>query len=1723
MAATIFVISSLMFMQFPVTLTIDAFMSKPGNISFLILFDIHRTRLDNGSCTDVDYSVLEIAHGINWISTAVSLEKETVPGFLLFDTCGSPERALQTLASSLFDGGCIAGDNSTIAGVFSYTSQAVSDTIENLLSPTGILHLDVRQQFQPTTTVRAQPESHLSVTLPSKRKVEAAVELLKMLNWMYITTISDNMEATKAERDLLEKDVKERGVCIKDSLTVVSGNINRTQLSSIGTKAIVIFVSENSLAEQIAGLVTTESISLVLGQGVESALLNNELYLEDEYPSLNGFVKYFSSETWNATDWDQITKDYLVTKHGCLLNTTTNIFDCLVNTTEQYLLLRTKKRDMHKVLGAYKILWAAGKHVVSRGCGVQTGVNKCPSLLDAVKITIGGTGVLAGEAVEEIADDAYNVSLWWVQQGHAQKVGRFVNEYVVSNASLQVSSMEYFATSKCFGDCQECSSCESALNSDIPILFIPGDIFVIASVPVHEPGSECRSWSWKGLEVTEALLYGLNSSRSSVLEVGLLVVDSCGSDLKGDLILSEIERCPFKSSRNSTLKVNGRNSAVPILLNESPRSYFLKSTTDSKTRFVVTNSGIYFKELKFDRYISATVALFKELAWNYIAVIHSSDDLSKILLSEFLRAFDNNSVCVSSLIKFDAGSTNSNLIVRAFMDIPRDSTVVIFITNEMDTSNAIETLKNITNSSLMHYIFYPWIQDDHESSIFSELPAGSILIEPYQTQSDADFTAYLNALTGYNNNRNSWWSRFHETLYGCEINVNPKSFAQTCDNITHTVNKLRSNPMSYYVQQMMRTIASALQDLAGSLCLNGTVPCDKFREKIHDPTANISDFSSLSEFYSNGEMKVPLQISNYQTVNSTTIKVIRVAQYDVFGKFTSAGSSWSMQNSKGDLLKAESVCKGWCPRCVACNGSIKPNQEFSHISGDVLLTGFFPMRNTGDLTLSCGTYAIQRGSATLADAFLFAIRTFKDLFPRILTNVSVGSLIFDTCSNAVLADQMLLNFETCHLSLNTEYDSHPPSPFIVPGYIFQGTTLETQSAREDIQRINKLGIFVDDDGILSIASMGSIFGTNINSSFHVVIEFVYAMNWDYVTLITSGDNSAEFNSFRDIAMMRNICIDVHSQISSSNSKSFLNALDVVRNSSANVVIVFASDLEIRSLFQPLVSQPALVKTWIVSKESRTSIKKFGDLLLPLGSILIQSDGTTNAAYQTYLSNLESGNPSVDTGNPWLQKFATTGKIQMGDLLNSAASAIIKSVFIMLHAIDGAYNKLCPLRNGLCKDFAREGNAETVKQLKNVFFEYQGEKVNLAEGSLNLALYTLYNSQAKGFQSIGTWKEGILEINKAEIKSYDSNIFELPTPRNSNCYKSCRCINVKEKVTPVVSISSQPYGPDRIYGETTASFIPDLWRIIVLIIACSGAAITLILMLFILSKVCTGALIRRYIILGILLLVAIVFLFISIFPFLFSPSESGCGMRFFAHGFSYAFAFAIILTKMMTLRDYRYIGLGGEISRLNQVLSVFFLTGVQIAIGVQWWVLKRPFFIEEKYSKVTANTTENITYYACEFQRIDFVAYNVYVMLLVVVCSLYGILVRKESKNMGEARLLLIFSWTSVGIWTSWIIVFFVLPRQHSEFIVSLEMLVSAVAMLAIIYLPKLTTIAKLKYDVSERESGEKSRQNGYKIDSGFYFERPYSLPETLDNTDSFLNKYQGYPRSLQTFDTSLSY
>lgn len=371
-----------------------------------------------------------------------------------------------------------------------------------------------------------------------------------------------------------------------------------------------------------------------------------------------------------------------------------------------------------------------------------------------------------------------------------------------------------------------------------------------------------------------------------------------------------------------------------------------------------------------------------------------------------------------------------------------------------------------------------------------------------------------------------------------------------------------------------------------------------------------------------------------------------------------------------------------------------------------------------------------------------------------------------------------------------------------------------------------------------------------------------------------------------------------------------------------------------------------------------------------------------------------------------------------------------------------------------------------------------------------------------------------------IKSYSSQNVELSVIRSSRCYNPpCLCSNINATDDSNDVTQTKTLDQAMGYVRSTAEFKPDLWKIIVVIIAGSGVLMTLVLLLYILCKVCSGRLIRRYLVIGIPMIIAMLLLFLSVLPFVFTPSEEVCGMRYFAHGFSHSLCFASLLSKMMSLRDYKFVGLGGNVSKLNQLLLILFIISVQIAIGVQWWVLRAPVLLTEVLTEQYNGGLTQTTYYACDFNRNDFVAYHAYVIFLIVLCCLYSLGIRSETKDSKDisARVLTVCSWFCLVLWIAIVVTLLVLDRHLLEAVCAIGLLAVALSVLVIVFLPTISAISRLKYDVSDK----KRQENGYKLDPDFQFERPYSLPGTLHS--AITDKNMTYPRSLATFDTSLSY
>lgn len=58
---------------------------------------------------------------------------------------------------------------------------------------------------------------------------------------------------------------------------------------------------------------------------------------------------------------------------------------------------------------------------------------------------------------------------------------------------------------------------------------------------------------------------------------------------------------------------------------------------------------------------------------------------------------------------------------------------------------------------------------------------------------------------------------------------------------------------------------------------------------------------------------------------------------------------------------------------------------------------------------------------------------------------------------------------------------------------------------------------------------------------------------------------------------------------------------------------------------------------------------------------------------------------------------------------------------------------------------------------------------------------------------------------------------------------------------------------------------------------------------------------------------------------------------------------------MYLRAQNSLGLGGSVNRCNQMLTLLFIVGVQIALETQWWLVHPPALATEVFECMTGKT------------------------------------------------------------------------------------------------------------------------------------------------------------------------
>ena len=279
----------------------------------------------------------------------------------------------------------------------------------------------------------------------------------------------------------------------------------------------------------------------------------------------------------------------------------------------------------------------------------------------------------------------------------------------------------------------------------------------------------------------------------------------------------------------------------------------------------------------------------------------------------------------------------------------------------------------------------------------------------------------------------------------------------------------------------------------------------------------------------------------------------------------------------------------------------------------------------------------------------------------------------------------------------------------------------------------------------------------------------------------------------------------------------------------------------------------------------------------------------------------------------------------------------------------------------------------------------------------------------------------------------------------------------------------------------------VWVIVLIVCAAVGILLVFIFEIVIMYKLSGTSMPLRKLWLGQLLLLAILLSYLCLFAFVPSPNDTTCGIVRFGVGGCYALIFSILLVKLMIILSSKSIG---YLKGIFQVLMLVLAFGVQVAIDLEWLLLRQP---EAEYSHMDGNDE----IWACAQSFDSHVTTLAYVMFLLLVCTILAAKANGIVTNHRESVYILASCALVIVVFLAWILVgFLVDDTDYEDPCLAFGLFATATIVLLVLFVPKLVQLSTT--DVNHVWSDDDSRDYAASIIA------PTLTPDVLINGNSKL-------------------
>ncbi|XP_076591476.1 extracellular calcium-sensing receptor-like [Chaetodon auriga] len=620
-------------------------------------------------------------------------------------------------------------------------------------------------------------------------------------------------------------------------------------------------------------------------------------------------------------------------------------------------------------------------------------------------------------------------------------------------------------------------------------------------------------------------------------------------------------------------------------------------------------------------------------------------------------------------------------------------------------------------------------------------------------------------------------------------------------------------------------------------------------------------------------------------------------------------------------------------------------------------------------------------------------------------------------------------------------------------------------------------------------------------------KLVKHFGWTWIGAIRSdsdyGNNGMA--SFLEAAQKEGICVEYSESFYRTHPRSRIQRVaDVIRRSTAMVIVAFAASGDLRILLEELSREPSLPRQWIGSEAwvtdpdmlrfsfcagaigfgiQQSVIPGLRDFLLDLSPSEVAASPVLTEFWEDSFNCRLEKNESLCDGTEDIQTlqspYTDTSQLRITNM-------VYKAVYAIAHAI---HNAVCQETNSTtqCDKFSRTESKQVLAQLKKVDFSQNGYDVSFDANGDPVAKYELVNWQKT--------KSGSIEL--VTVGLYDSSLpvgQEFHINRNltwveggtevpvSVCSDSCPpgTRKVLQKGKPICCYDCVPCPEGEISNATDSpdcfpcpkEFWPNAEKdtcfpkpveflsfdevlgIILAAFSVGGACLAIITAAVFFRHRSSPIVRANNSELSFLLLFSLTLCFLCSLTFIGAPSEWSCMLRHTTFGITFVLCISCVLGKtIVVLMAFKATLPGSNVMKwfgpLQQRMTVVSFTFIQVLICTIWLVVSPPFPM-----KNLSTYKERIILECALGSDIGFWAVLGYIGLLAVFCFLLAVLARKLPDNFNEAKFITFSMLIFCAVWITFIPAYVSSPGKFTVAVEIFAILASSFGLTFCIFAPK---------------------------------------------------------------------